>query len=406
MPRRVLIVSDFACATGFGRVMENLLARLDLTNWTPYIIALNYHGDPVPLRERYPHIFPASVGGGDAYGVSRIAAICTQVQPTLLVIQSDAWLVPLYLERLQLAGVTQPPTLAYCPPDSKNQPGGRLLTKFGVKTLVTPTDFGRKELILGGYEGKAEVLPYGVDTELYKPLDQVECRKTLYFPEEIFHDFVVGRADRNAQRKRYDLTIEGFAKWWVGAGQPLDAWFYAHCAMKDIGYDLIQLCSYWGRELGVGDAIERRLLYKPGLRPGVGLPERSMPAVYNTWNLHLSTAMGEGGGLVALESAACGVGQALVEYAAYGEWWGEDAAWMMPVRHSITTAGGGVNTQGGCTGVDDVRLALNEAYASWKGRGHTNLVTRSKQALTVARSNKHNWDTLAARFFELWEETI
>lgn len=402
--RRILVVSDFACATGFGRVMENLLQRVNQAEWKSYILAINYHGDPHPLRRQFEHMYPAKLGG-DAYGVKRFADMVKSIQPDLILIQSDAWLVPLYLERARLADLKMPPVIAYCPPDSKNQPAGKLLTEFGVTLLITPTEFGRTELVRGGYTGATKVIPYGVDTERYKPLDQTEARRAMNFPEDRLHDFVVGRADRNAKRKRYDLTIEGFAKWWVTAEQPDDAWLYLHCAIEDIGVNILQLAQYWGEELGVGRAVERRLMYtSPNLTPGVGVNEGRMPLIYNTWNLHLAPVMGEGGGLVALESAACGVPQALVDYAAHGEWWQESATFM-PVRAYHATDGGGVNTLGGVTGVADVVNALEWTYAPWRNKKTVHAL-KQERVLQTARDKKFNWDRIAADMVATWNEVV
>lgn len=401
--RKVLVVSDFACATGFARVMENLLTRIDQKAWLPYILAVNYQGDPHPLQKTFAHMYPARLGG-DAYGVKRFAEMVRAIKPDLILIQSDAWLVPLYLERAKLADVTLPPVIAYCPPDSKNQPAGRLLTQYGVTLLITPTEFGRDELVAGGYTGPTKVIPYGVDTTIYKPMNQTEARVAMHFPEDRLCDFVVGRADRNAKRKRYDLTVEGFAKWWVNAGQPSDAWLYCHCAVEDIGVNILQLARFWGRELFKDeDAVESRLMYTaPDLAPGVGVTEARMPLIYNTWNLHLAPVMGEGGGLVALESGACRVPQALVKYAAHGEWW-QDAAYFMKVRAYHATDGGGVNTLGGVTSVDDVQLAISQAYAGWK-HSYPIHEEMAEAAYDRATSDQFNWDRIAADMMSTWNE--
>ena len=56
------------------------------------------------------------------------------------------------------------------------------------------------------------VIPHGVDTQVFFPLNRQHARQAL-FPDrpELQDAFIVLNANRNVLRKRVDLTIEGFA---------------------------------------------------------------------------------------------------------------------------------------------------------------------------------------------------
>ena len=385
--RKVLIVSDFACTTGFSSVMTNLLTRMDLSAWVPHIIALNYHGDPHPLRTQFPHIYPASISGRhDSYGVMRFPDILDAVEPALVVMQNDAWNIPLMFKQAKAKGVKMPPSIAYCPPDSPGQPGAAL-TAHGLTHLVCPTQFGIDELVDGGYDGPATVLPYGVDP-IFQPMDRTLARKTLSFPDNMLDAFLVGRADRNAVRKRYDLTLEGFAEWYHGSGRPQDAYLYLHCSIDSPhGWPLIDLAKYYG--------IAPRLKFTGQHVEGSGIPLDRMPLIYNAWDLHLSPAP-EGFGLVGLESARCGIAQAVLNYSAYGEWLGE-AAHLLPVTHRYATPV--VNTIQASTSPVAIAEAIQQVY---EDRGYRDRL--GAKALAVASQPCYDWQVSADRFLALWNE--
>ena len=387
MPRNLLFVGDLACTTGFGRVNEELLTRIDRTVFTPHVLGINASGDPHPLRERL-HIYPAREDG-HPYGVNRFASLVDAVKPALVVIHQDAWIVPAYLEAAESVGVKLPPVIAYCPPDSPNQPAG---VKLRVQKLLCPTQFGVDELRKGGYSGSAAVLPYGVDTTKFFPEDQTEARKLLGFPERFTHGFVVGRADRNAQRKRYDLTIGGWRLWWDAAGRPDTAALQLNCVPHEaIGWDLPQLTLYYGIKTQVLFSVDRET------RADRLPPSEVLRHVYNTWDAHLSTVHGEGHGLVAHESAACRVPQILPRYAAYGEIWKDAALFMEPAAHHVHTAG--INTVGGVVRVEDVAEAIMQFYSYESLR-----LSLSGKAFNRATESRYDWARIAQQFQQHCEE--
>jgi glycosyltransferase involved in cell wall biosynthesis len=259
-----------------------------------------------------------------------------------------------------------------------------------VTHLVCPTQFGVDELVAGGYEGPASVIPYGVDRTIFHP-GEPSARARVGIPEAAREGFIIGRADRNAVRKRYDLTMEAFA---LFAKEAPDAWLYCHCKPNE-AWNLPQLARYYG--------VERRVIFtSEDLEPGAGVPVRFLADIYRSWaqrGVHLSTAHGEGFGLVALESAACGVPQVVVDRAAYGEWL-RGHAWMLPVRSTYATAGG-INTLGGVTSPVDVAQALHELYTQPQ-----TLANFQASALAVAARPAYDWSQIAHTMLALWEEVV
>lgn len=396
MPRKVLLVGDFFASTGFAVANTGLAKEIvrQAPEWTFYVLGINATGDPHPLREQFPHVFPAAIDRDqDAYGMARIADVVESVNPDLLFIHVDSWLAVIYLKVLALKpGLKIPPVVVYCPPDAKNQPAGAHLTAYNVAHVVTPTQFGQDELRGGGFEGPMSVIPYGID-ERFSPLGTPrDARMRLDYPEKFIDAFVVGRGDRNAQRKRYDLSFEGFALAWNELGRPDDLVKYCHCQLLSTqGYDLPDLAKYYGVKSQI-------MATGKGHKEGRGIPNEQMPDIYRAWNVHLSTAMGEGFGYSGFESAACGIKQILVDYAAYGEYF-KGAAYMLPVRGYHVTIGG-PNTLGGVTGAEDIAKAIVDAY-EWRDK-----TGAGEKALAVAQRPEFTWGACAKSMLKVWNEVV
>lgn len=361
--RRLLFVGDCCAPTGFGTVNEAVLTRLDREYWQiPYVLAINHNGDPHPLGEQL-RLYPAqSAPDCDAYGVARFADMVRSVKPDVAFIHQDAWIVAMYLEALKLEHVPIPKIVAWCPPDAENQSSAVRL-KGKIRHLLTPSQFGLDALRAGGYDGPGTVVRYGVDMTLFRPIDRTQARHALGCPEVAKDGFFFGRADRNAIRKRYDLTVIAFGQWWHEYDKP-DAYLHLHCAPRDIGWDLIQLSKFFN--LGT-DAHPRVIFTSREMTPNAnGMMARDrLPLVFNCWNAHLSTAMGEGGGLVPLESAACGIPQILPRSSALAEWFEGAAEFIEPSQPFVHT--GGINTVGRVVSVEDTVQAMEKVF---RDEGH------------------------------------
>ena len=394
--RKILIIGDFACSTGFANVNEQLALRLPPELWDVSVIGINATGDPHPMSRKFK-VFPASLHGGDQFGVARTAGVAEALKPDLVLIHQDSWNVWGYIEALKKLGPELPPIIAWCPADAPNQwTVGDLMPD--VNLIMAPTAFGAKELSLGGYKGRIEVLPYGIDRTLYTPGDRREARIALGFPENILDDIIFGRADRNAPRKRYDLTLKHFAQWWISKGKPDNVRLLFHCATTDpVGWNLDQLGGYYGLDAG------RILLTQDNLHPGVLWPKDRVPLIYRSWDVHVSTSQGEGFGLIAGESAACGIAQMLPDYAAYGDLFRKDglecAAFMRCTTTYVTP--NAINTIGGVVDGGDLEWMFNHLYEDEGAREKY-----GKLALRAVDDQKFDWDVIAERFLHFAEEVL
>jgi glycosyltransferase involved in cell wall biosynthesis len=385
--KRLLYIGDAMAPTGFATVNEHILTRLDKDYWgKPYLMAINWNGDPNPLQQHVMAYPARTMSNEDAFGVNRVADIVASVKPDVVVAHQDAWIIGMYIEAIKQRDVKPfPKIIAWCPPDAENQTAGKNLND--VVHLVTPSRFGMRALKAGGYTGHASVIRYGVDHAQFRPFaDKRQTRKDIGIPEVALDGWLLGRADRNAVRKRYDLTLAAFGKWWNESGKPEDAFLYLHCAPRDIGWDLIQLCSYFG----IGSEQHPHVIFTShqlrATQVGM-LPREAMPRIYNLWDVHMSNAVGEGGGLVALESAACGVAQILPRVASLAEWFDGAAHFINAEEPFVHT--GGINTVGKSSRLDDVVEAIDHVYRNRQYQA-------GLQQEAIARAAEFTWEEAAS----------
>lgn len=77
-----------------SRVAHGLLKRLPVTAYEIHHLAVNYKGDPhdVPWK-----VYPAGLRG-DVYGVRRLGELIDRVDPHIVFLHNDPWVIAEYLK--------------------------------------------------------------------------------------------------------------------------------------------------------------------------------------------------------------------------------------------------------------------------------------------------------------------
>ena len=311
--KKLLWIGDCVIPSGFGRVSESILARI-YDKYDVTVMAINYWGQ----GHDFPFtIFPASSKDpqGDPYGFKYLEELFLAVKPDVVVGFNDVWILHRYWEIIKQYKEKYPfKFVTYFPVDG----GGwfpEVLQWFNdVDLAITYTDFAANVIKTGGFTGRIEVLEHGIDSQVFFPLDKMQCRNTIGKMAE--DDFIVFNGNRNQPRKRIDLTIMAFAKFAVG--KP-NAKLYLHMGVKDCGWDIIPLFNYEMRKYGL-DPQDRLFLSGLEMTPEKNtITPETLNIIYNACDVGINTSEGEGWGLVPFEMAAAGIPQVLPDYAASAE---------------------------------------------------------------------------------------
>lgn len=404
--QRILIVSDAVACTGLARVAYNIFHPLH-EKYDLHQIARNYNGEP----NEWPwKLYPARLGD-NANDIERIKPLTDELRPDLMVMIDDFYNINGYLFQLKdLPVESRPITIAYTPVDGNDLDPDYIQYFSELDLLVAYTEFSKQEF------RKAEkwiqvnrpdfrlpdmrVLPHGVDTDIYYPLDGTtpgparererrEIRKALWPDREDIADaFIILNANRNQPRKRIDATIEGFSRF--AEDKPDSVKLYLHMGLKDHGWHIVKIAGMYG--------ILNRLLLSTQDEEPPEFSQEELNEVYNACQVGLNTAVGEGWGLVSFEHAATGAAQVVPNHSACAELW-QGAAEIMPVAtHSRSPQ---TLTNLGLVDAQAVADALERLYAD-----PAYLAELSEAAYKNATQPAYEWKQISKRWEELFAEIL
>lgn len=320
---RLLWIGDAVCISGFSKVSHSMFPILSEAGYEIDIIATNFQGTP----HNYPYrIWPADEGSSGALRMQQLLVHADKhdKQYDAIIVLDDPWNVPRVTRSLEDLRENHdikdlPPVIAWVTVDGKNVRGEQLKST-DLYHIATSTKFGADELAVGGYNvsgGCPYVIPFGVDTSIYHPLDKVESRRLVSSKDVPEGAFIVGTVSTNQLRKRLDLVLKHFSEW-INRHHIDNVYLYLCLgASNNTGCDILSLIRYYG--------LRKKVILNTSL-----LSEQAMAYVYNYFDVFISLSQGEGFGLCALEAMACGVPCVLSDWAGYSSWVPSDCAIKVP----------------------------------------------------------------------------
>lgn len=383
-PRRIVLVGDACCPSGFARCTHTAADAFHRAGWHVAVVGINYHGNPHRQREHPYPVYPSRdpyVGARDAYGVQHLPYVVHDESPDVILVMQDPWNIPPYI---RAAGNV--PIIGWLAVDGKNVDGRDI---NGLDGAIFWTRFGEVEATSRGYNGPTAVVPLGVDVETFYPRgEKADLRSKLGIPPRAHDAFVVGRVDRNQRRKRWDLMVSYFADWVREYDVP-DAYLFAHLAPTgEAGFDVAKLMDYYGM-------ASRLIVSEPGL--GRGISPDGLATTYSALDLAWTTTQGEGWGLGTMEAMACGTPALVPDWSALGEWT-EGAAFQVPCSHVATTAPNNslMYTLGGIADREATIEALNTLYQDEALRAD-----HAERGLELVRRPEYRWEAIGDRVVDV-----
>ena len=278
--------------TGYGKVTRNVTTRLarlgfDVINYNAQLLGGTCYMEGILQLPR----------GKDTWGSDSIPAYYALYGRNLLVTLWDVWVLH-WVKHHALNW------LPYVPVDAElddytyeiNEP----LSSPQAIAVVAMSDFGRRQLEKVVRGKKVYVVPHGVDTRLYRPMDRGEARREVGVPSDAF---VFGCVAANVgDRKDLPTLLKAFKAFLEDNRDAKEAvlllWTNVTPAAGS-SFDIKRL----GMRYGVGE----RIVVPHVQPPNVYFSEDAMPKVYNCMDWYVTCSRGEGFGLPLIEAMACGV---------------------------------------------------------------------------------------------------
>ncbi len=382
MPR-LLWIGDAVAHTGFSVVTHGLLDNLH-RKYDVHVLGINYFGDPHKYNYK---IYPAAPGG-DLFGIGRAKSLIQSIKPHIICVLNDPWLVRDYLDVLNTSVGKLPDgqdafpyKVAYMPIDALNIKRDFVQPLSQLDGAVFYTEFGREQARNAGLElENVHVIPHGINTTEFSPLTTANARAKLnQLPNDLF---IVGCINRNQPRKRLDLSVQYFAEF--AKDKPDNVKFYYHGALQDQGWDLLQLADYYG-------ISDRVIITSPHLTTSQGVPREMLRFIYGSFDVQITTTLGEGWGLTQMEGMACRVPQIMPRWSALGEWADGGAEFVECTATAAAT--GGLNTIGGIADKKQFVDALNKMYYDDMYRAKI-----AQAGYELVSQKKYTWPAVANQF--------
>jgi glycosyltransferase involved in cell wall biosynthesis len=267
----------------------------------PWANALKAQGHEVvvlAVQERGPGV--TEFGGLKVYlpfrstwGEDVYAAICDRERIDVIVSLFDPWV----LQNMRGFSEAGRPWLAWCPID-QDPPQRGLAQRLENATLTLSfSEYGRDVLARAHPHLPVKVMPYGVDTAVFKPdlAKRVTARKALGLPDNAF---LVGMCGTNlpGDRKALAQNIAGFCEF---AGDHPEAYL----VLWTTALGGVNIRAYLNE---FGPVAERVLLVSQW-DTAYGGQAVDMAEFYNSLDVLLHASAAEGFGIAIIEALACGV---------------------------------------------------------------------------------------------------
>lgn len=388
---RVLVISDAVAHTGFAQVAHGIFDHL-YTKYDVHVLGINYFGDPHNYKYK---IYPASTGG-DLFGSNRIPSLIKNIKPHLVFMINDPWIVRDYINILVKSpvGVTEdgkeayPHLVAYMPVDGLNLQPGFVKPLSKLNLAIGYTQFAVDQLKKSGLEADVDIIPHGYNKNEFFPVTLEKARKALNnLPQNWF---IVGCVNRNQPRKRLDLALQYFSEW--VKDKPENVKFYYHGGIQDLGWNILQLAEYY--EIG-----DRLVLTSSDISAAAGVPRDFLKNIYSSFDVHISTTMGEGWGLTQLEAMACKVANIVPEWSALAEWARGGVSYVPCTATHVHT--GGLNTVGGIADKQEYIKELDKMYYDETYRNSI-----AKAGYDLVSQPQFQWSSVASRFDTAFMNTL
>lgn len=310
--------------TGFGRVTQNIIPFLDLPN--KHVWGIGYDG----LQHNFDfNLYPANINSsweGEGNKLRFAQFLDNFEDEIVLWTIHDPHRLANFIDIFDYIRSKKKLTIvSYLPIDSAiGDSEGEFIKRVDVP--VAYTEYGANQI--KNYTDKnVLIIPHGNDSDFKKR----EVDRSSLFPN-FEGKFIIGNINSNTQRKALHRTLEIFA--YLNSVSD-DFRLYLHTNPNGF-YDIKGIAA----SLGVLDKVAFADPFFTGVKiGGSNCSKDILIDIYNSLDLFVSTAFGEGWGLTAMEAASCEIPICAPNHTSLGEIFSHESAVMLDTASSSFYSG-------------------------------------------------------------------
>lgn len=338
---RVLAWGDYACGTGFGTVMKNIMSEINNTgSYDIDVVGVNYDGGPYDTEKWPGRLWPAISAlrtqgpYGDVFGRQVFLDLLAQGDYDIVFIVQDTFIVlpivPQILE-LQRNKPNTFSTIYYYPFDCTPREEWVTQCVAAFDYPVAYTEYAKNESrrFIGNLADKQHVIYHGTNTSDFYPISKADQKiaKANIFPA-VQDKFVILNVNRNQGRKDISRSLMVMRRL-LDMGVE-DAFLYMHMQETDFGGSVIQMA----RTIGLDPAKHYAVPDPRQFGAHSGFPIEFLNQIYNAADVYLTTTHGEGWGLSITEAMATKLPVVAPNNTSVPEILGDDRGWRINSGHT------------------------------------------------------------------------
>jgi glycosyltransferase involved in cell wall biosynthesis len=283
-------------ASGYGMVTRNVLKRIK-DDYEIHCVGLQ-HGGAIIEYDGYK-VYPR-MNHNDGYDI--LGPYAEKIKPDIIVTLKDVGLQEGYLGTVLELKKNNPSLkwYPYCPIDTNYLADGWEKVFSNADKVIAMSQWG-KDKIKAQKGVVAELIPHGVDVDVFRPLKDEE-QDPLNKQASWWNCFKVGSVGRNQQRKMWNQLVKGFAEF---AKDKNDVALILHVDSKPIvncdGWFLGLLAKKYGCEKKIVLTFPHLDVYTR-----FWIDDKKMNEVYNLFDVFCFPTGGEGFGIPLIEAQSSG----------------------------------------------------------------------------------------------------
>lgn len=316
--------------TGYSKVSYGILRQLAKVPW----LSVTHYGFQKFPQQKFPDEFrpyPSNIKVIDAagaeepfeqgFGFKKLPDAIKSVSPDVIMIYNDMSVVGKFIVEIDKAGLTAKHKIwVYCDQVYTTQLQGYIdMLNMKSERIFTFSSGWKKCLKDQGVTRPIDILLHGFEQDVYKPLPRADIRKALKIPEEAF---VYLNVNRNQPRKRYDIMIMAFTELVVKyPTKPIFLMCICDKGEKG-GWWLFEIFQRELKLRGVSvDQFGGRLMISS---QDMVFKDEDVNIFYNSADVGVNSADGEGWGLCNFEQMGVGVPQVVPNIGGFKEFCNKD----------------------------------------------------------------------------------